>query len=117
MSDRVAIESFEDFLGFTVYVGDFVVYATTSGRSPVQKYAMVEGIYEKTKQEYRYNRETDKYDYATVKTTQVGVRELQNGRGFRRFDSYNWKTREAKQVRVTYPMPQNIVLIKRGERR
>lgn len=108
---RVAVESFTDFLGQEVKVGDFVVYATTSGRSPVQKYAVVEAIYEKTEEKYRWSRQAEKYAYVTVKTTQVGVREIQNGRGFRRYDSYDWKNKVDKQVRVTYPMPENMVLI------
>jgi hypothetical protein len=116
MANKVieAVESFEDFVGNTVRVGDFVVYATVSGRSPVQKFAIVERIELVEPDIYSWRETTDE---ARVKArfVRVGVRELTNGRKFIRWDTYDWKTREndpARQARVTYPMRQNIVLVR-----
>jgi hypothetical protein len=116
MANKVieAVESFEDFVGNTVRVGDFVVYATVSGRSPVQKFAVVEKI-ERVKSEYggvSWNPEARRDESSWVR---VGVRELSNGRGFIRWDTYDWKAQENgkdKKARVTYPMRQNMVLVR-----
>lgn len=99
--------TYTDMLGQEISVGDFVVYATTSGRSPVLKYALVEKIDEVTNT--KYGRDGIK----EVTRTRVGVREIKNGRGCMRFDSSKltadgWVD---KQVRVTYPMVQNIVKV------
>jgi hypothetical protein len=88
---------FTDFLGQEVRVGDHVVYATVSGRSPVQKLARVEVI---------------KDDSGTLK---VGVREIGNGRGFWRWDSHTYVSGKVvvdpSKNRVTYPMHENIVKV------
>lgn len=106
-----------DFLGNTYGVGDFVCYATIDGKSPVQKFARVEKIEPVNKTRYRFvdgERIPEMYTYF-----KVGVREIKNGRGFTRFDSYNWdsetKSRIPKQVRVTYPMSENIVAVTPAE--
>jgi hypothetical protein len=124
-----SVESFEDFLGHTVKVGDFVVYATVSGRSPVQKFAKVEQI-DLVQPEYLgfiYDRETKESRLRTEEEAQsvrVGVRELSNGRGFTRFDTNVWDwdapvgqklQRNARPARVTFPMKENIVLVRSAE--
>lgn len=104
MSNKV-IESrysFEDFIGNKVKVGDFVVYATICGRSPVQKFAQVE----------RIDLVENEYGYGEGPFIRVGVREISNGRNFRRWDSYDWKKKVDKRPRVTYPMAKNIVLVR-----
>jgi hypothetical protein len=127
MSDivKVPMESFQDFLGNTVKVGDHVVYATISDRSPVQKYAEVVAIVSKQVSRDRYFRDTGDaegttpgghWGTETVSEIKVGVRELSNGRGFTRWDTRvydkNWRRveGESKPARVTYPMKENIVL-------
>jgi hypothetical protein len=108
-------ETFVDFLGNEVKVGDFVVYATTSGRSPVQKYALVEVIRPITRTRWkRVDGVSVTEQYTDHK---VGVRELSNARGFTRWDSYDWKDgyRVQKQVRTTYPMKDNIVKVRSAE--
>jgi hypothetical protein len=94
----------KDMLGQQYGVGDFVVYATTSGRSPVQKYARVEKV-----------EMVDALDWddqpTGKKRLRVGVREILNGRGFDRYDSYDWakRTYDPSKVRITYLMPENVV--------
>lgn len=102
-------EAFTDFLGHEVKVGDFVVYATTSGRSPVQKFARVEVI------------KTETNKYTGKPETKVGVKEISNGRGFRRWDatSFDRETHSfvpsKNGVRTTYPMMDNIVKVRDAE--
>jgi hypothetical protein len=110
-----------DMLGNEYGVGDHVVYATTSGKCPVLKYAVVDRIVPDERTRYRYDRDKlNEHGYPTrVAETytylKVGVRELSNGRGFRRWDRQgDWddKTRTygpPKPARVTYPMTENIV--------
>lgn len=99
-------ESFVDFLGNEVFVGDYVVYATTSSRSPVQKAAIVVNINEVTRDSWHAgNRPGRPY-------TQVGVREQSNGRNFSR-----WGKDAQGRAKTTYPMVENIVLVKRGSDR
>jgi hypothetical protein len=100
---------FTDFLGNEIKVGDFVVYATVSGRSPVQKFAVVEKIEAiPTRKNVGTYREPV-WEPATA--YKVGVKELTNGRGFTRWDSYSYKdgVRVGKPVRTTYPNVLNIV--------
>jgi hypothetical protein len=107
-------DTFTDFLGQEVAVGDLVVYATTSGRSPVQKLARVEAIKPFVNTRRRFVNDawvTDEYtDF------KVGVKELNNSRGFIRWDSYDWQTqeRDMSRVRVSYPMKCNIVKVLSG---
>lgn len=94
-----------DMLGQEYGVGDYVVYATTSGRSPVLKYARVETVKEV---------EDPRLAHRVVNTVlKVGVREIANGRGFGRWDSHKWKDGVMVEtpVRVTYPMVVNIVKV------
>lgn len=106
-----------DMLGNEYGVGDHVVYATTSGKCPVLKYALVDRIVPEERERYSYDR--DKLDsrgcatrvVETYTYVKVGVRELSNGRGFTRWDTSKlvdgkW---EARPARVTYPMTENIV--------
>lgn len=114
-------EVYTDMLGQEIRVGDFVVYATTSGRSPVQKFARVEQF----KFVYRvrctwpegvgYGKPRGEETYVYVK---VGVREISNGRNFKRYDRTKWVSNETgeysrvdKEVRVTYPLSENIVKV------
>ncbi len=111
MANKVikALDSFNDFVGNTVKVGAHVVYATTSGRSPVQKFAVVDRI-DLVEDEY-YHRQF----------VRVGVREIANGRGFARSGSrwnretcsYDHDTEPSK--RVSYPLADNIVLVRTPE--
>lgn len=102
-----------DMLGQTIREGDFVVYATTSVRSPVLKLARVMRVntYVKSGRQWDY----DKSEYVTheYQVTKVGVKEIKNGRGFWRSDayvpgSYEW---DMSKVRTTYPMVENIVKV------
>jgi hypothetical protein len=109
---------YTDMLGQEIREGDFVVYATTSDRSPVQKYAKVEKVIRETKERRVWNTEDGRYDIKTYEQLKVGVREVKNGRGFTRWDSYEYREyqngrheRVEKQVRVTYPMVENIVKV------
>jgi hypothetical protein len=106
-----------DMLGNEYGVGDHVVYATTSGRCPVLKYAVIDRIVSEERTRYRYDGDQpNEHGYPTrVAETytylKVGVRELSNGRGFTRWDTSKlvngkWEDRPA---RVTYPMTENIV--------
>lgn len=120
-------ESFTDFLGQEIKVGDFVVYATISGKSPVQKFARVEKIVPIVQTGYTHkDGRAVKVETPSVK---VGVKEIKNGRGFMRWDSYNWAKnddgsrqkdekglliRVEKEVRTTYPMKANMVKIRDG---
>jgi hypothetical protein len=112
------VESFEDFLGHTVKVGDHVVYATVDGRSPVQKYAEVVKIFDRVIERLRWDREAGRSVSEFHTETKVGVRELSNGRGFERWDTrvydkdYRLIKDQKKLARVTYPMKANIVLIR-----
>lgn len=127
---KVPMELFEDFLGNEVRVGDHVVYATTSGRSPVQKYAEVVSIVSKQESVSHFFSDTGgargtassgHWGFKTRTTLQVGVRELSNGRGFTRWDTRvydeNWRRVEgaSKPARVTYPMPDNMVKVRSAE--
>lgn len=110
-----------DMLGNEYGVGDHVVYATTSGKCPVLKYAVVDRIVPEERTRYSYD--SDKLDSRgcatrvaeTYTQLKVGVRELSNGRGFMRWDTrgdWDAETRTfgpAKPARVTYPMRENIV--------
>lgn len=100
-------EVYTDFLGNEIREGDYVVYATVDGKSPVQKYARVEVIKTETKTRWSFDgNERKQEEYTHYK---IGVKEVSNGRGFRRWDSKNWTTGEAKTVRTSYPMAENIV--------
>lgn len=101
-------ETYTDFLGQEINVGDHVVYATIDGKSPVQKLAVVVKITSEQKSRIKnwQTRETEPYT-----AYKVGVKELRNGRGFTRWDSKNWRTGESKEVRTSYPMPANIVKV------
>lgn len=111
-------ETVTDMFGQAYGVGDFVVYATVDGRSPVMKYARVEKL---LAAEVGSWETTDRgREYVTRPTLKVGVREISNGRGFTRYDSYaiEWTDdthtatrRVEKKVRVTYPMVENIVKV------
>lgn len=108
-------------LGQKYTVGDHVVYATTSGRSPVQKFAIVEKVTIETRTRRVRNPDPDgawtieqEYEHASV-----GVRELKNGRGFSRSDTLKYQGRDDDgrptwqkvPARVTYPMTENIVKV------
>lgn len=119
------LESFEDFIGQTVKVGDHVVYATTSGRSPVQKFAIVERI-ETIRQWDAHAHLADDLRWVGAHGEarfRVGVRELSNGRGFSRYDTLVYDetrpvgqryVKDAKPARVTFPMRENIVKVVAG---
>lgn len=120
MSDTAP--KFTDFLGQDVNVGDTVVYATTSGRSPVQKLAtvekilMIEATRPKLDENGEYVRdETNWFVQETYLKPKVGVKEIKNGRGFTRWDSHVWNGEryeyEPGKTRTTYPMPENIVKV------
>lgn len=97
-------ETYTDFLGQEIAVGDHVVYATVDGRSPVQKLAEVVKIEAETKtRRVRYG-STETEEYTSYK---LGVKEIKNGRGFIRWES----TIQGKPVRTSYPMPANIVKV------
>jgi hypothetical protein len=97
------LESFEDFMGNIVKVGDFVVYATASYKSPVQKLAVVDNIAEVVSDTWTHNHRPGQH------FTRVGVREISNGRNFSRWDKKNGK------LRTTYPMTENMVLVRTKE--
>lgn len=120
-------ESFTDFLGQEIKVGDFVVYATISGKSPVQKFARVEKIVPIVNTTYL--REDGTYNKVETPSVKVGVKEIKNGRGFMRWDSYDWAKNDDgsyqkdekglpiridKEVRTTYPMKANMVKVRDG---
>lgn len=94
-----------DMLGQEIRAGDYVVYATTSGRSPVLKYAKVVKVDEVA----IWSPGED------LTRMRVGVKEIKNGRGFTRWDARvpgaSWKEQDMSKVRVTYPMSENIVKV------
>jgi hypothetical protein len=100
---------YTDFLGQQVRVGDLVVYATTSGRSPVQKCATVENIESEEIVNFRTGKSRTVF--------KIGVKEVSNGRNFTRWDGRRWDSEKRQYierpngVRTTYPMPQNIVRV------
>lgn len=110
-----------DMLGNEYGVGDFVCYATISGKSPVLKFARVEKIAAEQRTRGRYSRDTDKWESEEYTYHKVGVREISNGRGFRRWDSMTWNAEtssydiDLSKVRVTYPMTENIIKVAPAE--
>jgi hypothetical protein len=117
------VETATDFLGQEYRVGDFIVYATTSGRSPVQKFARVERILKVTKTTEKFGYIDGKFQVVSVDESdsfKVGVKEISNGRGFIRWDSRVYDeskpigertSYDFSKVRTTYPMTDNIVKV------
>lgn len=108
-----------DMLGQEYGPGDFVVYATTKGRNPVLKYARVVKVQaiSDTRQVWNSDRSYEIEEYTWFK---VGVKELKNGRGFRRRDATPesgrlWDEQGMSKVRTTYPMYENIVKVSGAE--
>lgn len=112
-------EVFTDFLGNEIKVGDHVVYATVSGKSPVQKFAEVVKITGELKPVYGW-RDGSRVVTGQREVFKVGVKEIKNGRGFTRWDAtvYDKEQRafvpNEKGVRTTYPMADNIVKVEVG---
>ncbi len=115
-TERTPLESATDVIGQPIRVGDYVAYATVSGRSPVQKIARVESVFQQ-KQWYEWTRGEENPVRDEVK---VGVTELFNGRNFIRWDSFGegesrWAWTDGgsrmgtKKPRTTYPMVENMV--------
>lgn len=105
-----------DFLGQRYGVGDLVVYATTSGRSPVQKLGRVVKIECEVKTRRRYDYEARDVIEEEYVFQKVGVRQISNGRGFSFStskyvkDGDSWKSVPC-ETRVSYPMSENIVKV------
>lgn len=95
-----------DFLGQKYGVGDFVAYATTSGRSPVLKLGKVHKIETVLSDRWDHKRQ-QMYLTATYK---VGVEWL---------DTANSWTSPAPtgsgKARLSYPNPDNIVFVSHYE--
>ena len=109
-------EVYTDFLGQEVRVGDYVVYATTSAKSPVQKLARVEKISSEQVETFEW-RDGKRVSTGTRPNFTVGVKEMKNGRNFTRFDSRKWDPDTGRfidtpdKVRTTYPTVGNIVRV------
>lgn len=117
-------EQVTDMLGNTYKVGDHVVYGTVSSKCPVLKYAIVEKIIAEIRERPSGYEDVYRADgsawrrptYENYTYMRVGVREISNGRGFRRFDTElhgtgedRYKVIGTKPPRITYPMTENIV--------
>lgn len=97
-----------DMLGQEVNVGDHVIYATTSGRSPVQKFAIVEKIIWTQEEQPVWTKNRANLVTKVVDVVKVGVREISNSRGFLRWSVFKDPN---KKARVTYPLVENIVKV------
>lgn len=113
-----------DFLGQRYGIGDHVVYATTSTRSPVQKYAEVVSIIHEVRERYgRWVADADGNGGARRVAEpylypKIGVRQISNGRGFG-FSNHKYVkdgagswTAVPCETRVSYPTPENIVKVR-----
>lgn len=105
-----------DFLGQRYGIGDGVVYATTSGRSPVQKFGKVVKITREVATRTRWAHNIGRATNEKYVVLTVGVRQISNGRGFgfstTKYvkDGDSWKSVPC-ETRPSYPTPENIVKV------
>lgn len=94
-----------DFLGQRYGVGDHVVYATTSGRSPVLKLGLVHVVESFPTTRYDW----DRHDRVPDVGYKIGLQWLESGRGW----SKPSPTTNGKP-RLSYPSYENIVKVSHG---
>jgi len=98
------MDEFKDWRGTLIAVGSTVVYATTSGRSPVMKEGIVEVISEKTDYRWDYIGEQGSRKRERVEFTykQIGIRYTENAR---------WSNSPWDSSRLRYPLIKNITVV------